>query len=327
MKSNLIFCSFALVLAIFTIAAYSQITPNLRDSTPMRMPEEFIVQDVRGKIVNKPSYLPKPQYPSSAKISGIEGTVRVKIKVGLEGSVIEAKSFEGPVELYSVCEEAALKTRFVIARDSTNQPIQTEGHLTYTFEIKAANWIKIGYHLNFLQLFPITSAPLPTILKTIPNDWKEEFAQFKRLQTLQIEGFEKNPPPENSQLIGGSGVISPNSASVVGQFRVPIPPRPSAEQISIVQNLIPALQNRLKDDELNFWKFKVGLGIGKALVISRNPVTQNDAVAIIRDLQTSAPKDVSTKVLEELENLSQLLQKRTERDGINQALIYILSSK
>ena len=284
MKHKNLFSIFALLL-IFSTCVFAQNNPILLDSTLERMPSEFIVQDVRGKIANKPTFLPKPQYPFSAKVAGIEGTVRVAIKVGVEGNVTEAKAFEGAEELKKVCEETALRTRFVIAKNTNNEPFENEGHLTYIFEIKAANWIKIGYHLQFLQFFPITAAPLPTIIKTIPTDWDEETKQLKKLQTMQIEEFAKNPPTTTVHPrppISGGGVFLPNRGVVATRIFVPIPEPPPAEQVSIVQSLVPAFQKRLQNDELNAWKFELGLGLAKTLLDSRNPTARSDAVSKLK---------------------------------------------
>ena len=322
--------SFALALVFFSVMIFAQINPVLRDSTPTRMPDEFIVGDVKGKIVNKPSFLPKPNYPLIAKQSGVEGVVRVSVKISDEGSVSEAKATEGPELLRSVCEETALRTRFVIARDAENKPISTEGHLTYTFEIRAANWIKIGYHLTFLELFSVAMAPLPTIIKAIPPDWKEEHEQLEKLKEIQQDDFIKYPPqpaPTPPRSIGTVGGIGQRSGSIVMQLPIPTVPLPTDEQVKIVQKLVPVLENRLKNDELNSWKFQVGLGIGKAIRLARNPAKRNDAVALLKVLQFSAPSNASPKVVAELERLSQLLQNNSDRDAINEAIIFILTGK
>lgn len=53
-----------------------------------------------------------PEYPSSAKLAGIEGVVIVKYVVGEDGSVKDAKVLKGPPELQESCLAAVRSWRF-----------------------------------------------------------------------------------------------------------------------------------------------------------------------------------------------------------------------
>jgi periplasmic protein TonB len=53
-----------------------------------------------------------PEYPSSAKLAGIEGVVIVKYVVGEDGSVRDAKVLKGPPELSEACLTAVRTWRF-----------------------------------------------------------------------------------------------------------------------------------------------------------------------------------------------------------------------
>jgi protein TonB len=53
-----------------------------------------------------------PEYPSSAKLAGIEGVVIVKYVVGEDGSVKDAKVLKGPPELTDACLAAVRTWRF-----------------------------------------------------------------------------------------------------------------------------------------------------------------------------------------------------------------------
>lgn len=53
-----------------------------------------------------------PEYPSSAKLAGIEGVVIVKYVVGEDGSVRDAKVLKGPPELQDACLAAVRTWRF-----------------------------------------------------------------------------------------------------------------------------------------------------------------------------------------------------------------------
>ena len=60
-----------------------------------------------------------PDYPSSAKAAGIEGTVIVKYVIGEDGSVRDVKALKGPPELTDAAVEAVKTWRF--------QPILVDG--------------------------------------------------------------------------------------------------------------------------------------------------------------------------------------------------------
>lgn len=60
----------------------------------------------RGDLVEKPIY------PESAKRSGIQGTINVRVLVGMDGKVLKACALEGPAILMEASEKAAMKSSF-----------------------------------------------------------------------------------------------------------------------------------------------------------------------------------------------------------------------
>jgi protein TonB len=80
--------------------------------------------------------MPKPvvlgdgnyEYPASAKASGIEGTVAVRVLVGESGTVVSTKVLKGPPELAPACEAAAKQWRF--------QPYLVDGVPTKFIKLK-----------------------------------------------------------------------------------------------------------------------------------------------------------------------------------------------
>jgi outer membrane biosynthesis protein TonB len=68
---------------------------------------------LRGSFDPRPGDLvEKPAYPDSAKRSGIEGTINVRVLVGLDGKVLKACALEGPAILMEASEKAAMKSTF-----------------------------------------------------------------------------------------------------------------------------------------------------------------------------------------------------------------------
>jgi TonB family protein len=316
-----------LLVIVFSGNGFSQASPVLKNSPKSPTPDDFMVGEVKGKMVNKPAYLPKPQYPAKARQLGVEGIVRVQIKIDEEGNVTETSIISGPEELQAVSIETAQKTRFVAYRDSSKQFIKTEGVLTYTFEIQRASWSNIGYGLNMITILPVATVPLPTFAKAIEPEWTDERQALEKLKEIQTAQFANFQNPNGSNAIGAVGVASQNQASVTARWQVPIPQSPSNEQITLAQNLISALQTRLKNDKLNLWRFNLGLGLSKILRLYRNPFTQVDASKIIKDFSENAPAAVQPEILAKLNYLAVILQNKDSLDEINQALAIIFSDK
>jgi len=70
------------------------------------------VQDVDFTQVKVKSQPPTLPYPPMARIARIQGTVTVRITIGLDGNPIEAKAIEGPAQLRAGAETYAMQWRF-----------------------------------------------------------------------------------------------------------------------------------------------------------------------------------------------------------------------
>ena len=113
--------------------------------------------------------------------------------------------------------------------------------------------------------------------------------------------------------------------------RLTLPAPPSAEQISLSQNLISALQSRLGSNETSLWEFNLGVNLSRAFQLYRNPNERANAASIVRQFAESAPPDVTPEIVSALKNLSTIFEtaRRTmETDGeIRKSMIIILSGK
>ena len=80
-------------------------------------------------------YRPRLDYPPMASRAGIQGTVTVRITVGLDGTPNSAKAFEGPLLLRAPAEAYALKWRFKPSM-MNGVPVQAAFDLTVIYKIK-----------------------------------------------------------------------------------------------------------------------------------------------------------------------------------------------
>lgn len=79
--------------------------------------------------------LPKPPYPSIAKVAGVQGIVTIQILIDEAGKVISAKALSGSPLLQPAAVRAAFQARFspTIIGD---QPVKVSGLITYNFVLQ-----------------------------------------------------------------------------------------------------------------------------------------------------------------------------------------------
>lgn len=98
-----------------------------------------VEQPPKKPIVNKGSLitsqaisLPKPTYPSIARMAGVSGTVAVQILLDETGKVISARAISGNHLLQAEAVKAAYQARFS-PTILTGQPVKVSGIITYNF--------------------------------------------------------------------------------------------------------------------------------------------------------------------------------------------------
>lgn len=85
-----------------------------------------------GIVNDKAIFLPKPNYPASAKSRRASGTIPVRVLIDEKGNVIEAKAVCGDADLKSASEQSAKGARFPpFTRDG--QPVKVSGVIVYNF--------------------------------------------------------------------------------------------------------------------------------------------------------------------------------------------------
>jgi TonB family protein len=297
----------AAALLIFDSNSFSQTVDSVRQmpdvppslSKSLNGPPDFFkVGDVTGNVGGvKAIILVKPAYPDAAKEIGAEGKVRVEIEIEEAGNVISAKAVSGQPSLYEAAQNAALKSKF---NTPTVNGLKTKvsGHLNYNFLIETPSWFIVGYSLPGA----IYSQP-PVIKKVFQADWAEENALIDQLTEI------KRLEPKNVRpILVNESVETTGSKTFVRQSvqgTLIVPPR-NYEAGTISQNLINSLQKRLANDELNLWKFNLGLNILEAIGNVRNPAERQDSSLIVKRAIETAPSNVSPEVLAELKRLLKL---------------------
>lgn len=313
--------------------------PALANSANRKFPRDdsgdFFLGDVRGTIPNKALFLPKPLYPDEARLAGVEGVVRVKVKISQQGSVTNVTTLSGDPLLKSYAEDAASRSKFRPLSDSTGRPLATEGTLSYSFEIRKAGWSRIGADIRTLETPFASVVPMPVVAKSFKPEWTSELAMLTRLSEIM------NTPTPRLIRLGTMTVDGKNQQSqtraVKGTMSVFLP-IPSAEHQTLAQSLTAAIRERLANDELSLWQFELGLDLVSSFYLSNMMPTPRsnyanrhaEAASIVRNRLNRMPNGVSDEVATSLGKLETLLgtEKRTkiEDDEIAALIIKILKA-
>lgn len=329
--------SAALAASISAQGVDKNYKPEIRNSATRSFPRDdtgdFFVGDVRGTIQNKALFLPKPLYPEEARRAGVEGAVRVEVKISQQGSVTNVAMLSGDPLLRTYAEDAASRSKFRPLLDSNGRAMATEGTLSYTFEIRRAGWTRVGADLRTLESPSASVVPIPVLAKSFKPDWTNELAMLGRLSEII-----NSPAPRLMRL----GSFTVDDKGQQSQTRVAkgtmavLLPVPSAEHRAMVQNLTDAVKNQLADDELGLWQFELGLDLVTAFYVSsaiqtprnNNPNRHAEAANIIRNRLSRVPRGVPDEVTTALNRLQTLfeIEKRTktEDDEIAAEILAIL---
>lgn len=290
-------------------------------SFPRSDSKDFTVGEVRGTVRNKALFLPKPVYPDDARRAGIEGVVRVQVKINEQGFVVGASMFSGDPILKAVSEDAASRSKFRPLLDQSGRAIFSEGVLSYSFEIRRVGWSRIGADLLTLAGPSASVVPVPVLIKSIDPEWTDELATIKRLDEIAWAGSPRFVPMR-TMVTSGKGQQSQSntrSSSMTGTFSLPTSP---LEQGALVDEMVSAIRRRLADDQLSLWQFEVGLDVMRAFYLStmiqtprnNNPNRFIEASIIISNRLSKVPGGVPDNVVTALKTLEKNLgiEKKTK---------------
>jgi TonB family protein len=299
-----------------------------RKSFPGGDSVDFTVGEVRGSVQNKALFLPKPIYPDDARRLGIEGVVRVQVKINEQGFVVDASMLSGDPLLKTFAEDAASKSKFRPLLDNSGRAISSEGVLSYSFEIRKVGWSRFAADLLRLEGSVVS---VPVLLKSLNPEWTDELATLKRLSEIAGTGLPRFVPVrtiENKQLQSKT-----RSSTMTATITLPTSP---LEQGMLVQDMVTSIRKRLADDELSLWQFEAGLDIVRAFYLStmiqtprnNNPNRFIEASIIISNRLSKLPNGVSDEVVTALKKLEKNLgiEKRTKEidDEISASIVTIL---
>jgi Ca-activated chloride channel family protein len=115
--------------------ASSNKPPVLNSSPTVSTPTPPAAKPVSGGVLNgKAISLPKPLYPSGAKMMRTSGVVTVEVLLNEEGKVISARAVDGNTSLRQAAVDAARLARFSPTILS-GQPVKVAGFITYKFTL------------------------------------------------------------------------------------------------------------------------------------------------------------------------------------------------
>lgn len=304
-------------------------------SFPRSDSADFTVGEVRGTVQNKALFLPKPIYPDDARRLGIEGVVRVQVKINDQGFVVDASMLSGDPHLKLVAEDAALKSKFRPLSDN-GRAISSEGILSYYFDIRKIGWSRIGADLQTLAGPTAEVVPLPVLMKSLNSEWTDEIAALKRLGEIAGTTKPRFVPIRTMATPNKNQRSSSNTSSSSMSGMIVLPTSP-LEQGALAQDLASSIRKRLVDNELSLWQFELGLDIVRAFYMttmiqtprSSNPNRFVEASLIISNYLSKLPNGVSGEVVTALKTLEKNLaiekRSKTEDDELSAAVITILN--
>lgn len=304
-------------------------------SFPRSDSTDFTVGEIRGTVQNKAVFLPKPVYPDDARRAGIEGVVRVQVKINEQGFVVDASMLSGDPILKATAEDAALKSKFRPLLDNNGRALFSEGVLSYSFEIRRVGWSRIATDLFTLAGPSAPVVPVPVLMKSIDPDWRDELAAIKRLDEISATGSPRLIPVRTMATTGKGQRSQSNtrSSTMTGTFSLPTSP---LEQGALVDELINSIRRRLADDQLSLWQFETGVDVMRAFYLStmiqtprnNDPNRFIEASIIISNRLSRMPSGVPDKVVAALRTLEKDLgtEKKSKEidDEIFDSIVTIL---
>lgn len=302
-----------MIFVALTVSVSVQVVPRITDRPVKPVTESealrlFVVEEVKGTVPSRAVFLPKPDYPIEARLSGSEGIVRVEVKIDTEGNVSEASIVSGEKALHSVAMDAARRSKFRIGRNTAGEPQVVSGVLAYEFVIRKATWTAVGWGLSGLEMFPASTIPIPAVRKAFEVDWRSEHELLEKIDAVR----KMTPEVGRPAIVRGSSSVHVTSGSTsqsISRGIVNLPPAPPSDLKIAATQLLTSIRGRLADDRLAAWQFELGVGLRKAINEYRNPYTTAQATATVNRLIESAPDSASASTLQNLRDLETLLSK------------------
>jgi hypothetical protein len=300
-----------------TIIGFSQnsnIKPEIDDkSIPRILDSVYRTGAVKGKVKNKPVYLPIPSYPHNAMSADVDGDVRVQVTIDETGNVSAAQALSGDRLLKTVCEAAALQAKFRIFREN-DKPTTTSGELVYHFEIVPANWILIGYKVGgLLRGDQVRFFPARSVAKALGADWADSQELIQQIAKLKREDLVNNVDQraEEGLRIRTTTIKSPDGfmRSQMTVERRAGPTVPASPQLAaITDQIIASLRKRLANDEIKRWQFELGILLSQGAYFDPNEKARSQTAQDLRILITNVSDGKSIGIKQEISKVIRFLE-------------------
>jgi hypothetical protein len=272
--------------------------------------QEIVPKQESAEIIKgKSRTLVQPVYPNDARAARVSGSVEVKVLIDEEGNVVSAKAVSGHFLLREVSEKAALESKF-LPTYKDGVAVKVSGTIVYNFVPQnppsnlpppppTGNWLQLGFQLGRIEtsesIDPDFSAA--QYLNLIPQDQAEERNRIGQLDLEKEKIVEARKVAlaeerKNRELTNRTFVMRPKKAI-------------STNHNEIASSLIATIKNRLAQDILSKWYFKVGTILGDIWQQTDNTERVKQNLETLKTLQAEKPKNVSphiSSILQEIQN-------------------------
>lgn len=173
-----IFIAFLLTVSLnvgFLETSYAQTRKVKISKTKKRINKKKIVSGgvVNGKAIN----LVKPEYPPTAKLVKLKGTVQVQIFIDKNGDVTKAEAKRGHPFLIPAALKAARASKFEPFVLESGEKLKVSGVIVYNFTSDSMNWLELGFNSDSVQ----------TLQTYLPFDFEEERLFLRQAEDLTYE--------------------------------------------------------------------------------------------------------------------------------------------
>ncbi len=144
---------------------------------------------ISGGVMNgKALFLAHPEYPPSALMIRVRGTVAVLVLIDENGDVVQAKALRGNLLLIPASLRAAKTSKFKPFVLGSGDVLKVSGVILYNYNSNKLNWLEIGY--SFENPAYIYSNKLEDFL---PAGFDQEKQMLSQTNTL--------PPQEQKEIL------------------------------------------------------------------------------------------------------------------------------
>ena len=248
-------------------------------------------KQIAGGVLNgKATYLPKPNYPASAKAVGASGAVSVQVLIDEQGYVASASAISGHPLLREAAVEAASSARFSPTM-LNGVPVRVSGMITYNF-VTDLSPLGLGYELSYAErtgafgknVYPESLASL------LPAGWE---AERKTLNSIgKPQNVESPADPVSAGDLSKGSSSSPDA--MYAQRKL------SPEDVTAVRRLQEDVGAKLRTDQNKQWAFKAGRTLGKLVAEIDQDYQFRANVAELEQIAAAAPPSIPEVELKRL---------------------------